>query len=341
MQGRPFSRFCEPRPTRREVLCAAAAASLGSLPLSAQDALSPAATQPARPSPLQAPWWLNFEPQRSRVVEIRSAKVLHGSSLDSLELEAMIRRAITALTRTRTHQEAWQSILGDARRIVIKFNRVGAETLRTTDTLARVLVSDLGVAGYAAERIALVEVPPYIASDLQTREPSPGWGTAIAVGDYAEPLANYLLEADAVINVPFLKTHQIAGMSGALKNLSHAVIRHPARYHSNGCTPFVGQVVGSVEVSSRLKLNLTNALRVVVDRGPDAREEDLVGCGGLIVGFDPVAVDSIGLGLLSVERRRKGLGGTLRAPHLLAAGEDGVGRWRPSDIDRIAIDAAG
>jgi len=266
---------------------------------------------------------------------------MHGTSVNSLELEAMIRRAITTLTRTRTHQEAWQSILGDARRIVIKFNRVGAETLRTTDALARVLVSELGTAGYAAERIALVEVPPYIASELQTREPPPGWGTAIALGDHAEPLANYLLEADAVINVPFLKTHQIAGMSGALKNLSYAVIRHPARYHSNGCTPFVGQVVGSAEVSSRLKLNLTNALRIVVDRGPDAREEDLVTWGGLILGFDPVAVDSIGLGLLSVERRRKGLEGVFRVPHLLAAGDDGVGRWRPSDVDRIAISAAG
>lgn len=341
MRGRPSSKFREPRPTRRDVLCAAAAATFGSLRLSAQDAPSSAATQPVRPPSLQPAWWLSAEPQRSRVVDIRSDKVLHGTSVDPLTLEALLRRAITTLTRTRTHQEAWQSILGDARRILVKFNSVGAEVIRTTDALARVLVGELGVAGYPAERIALVEVPPYITHELQTVAPPPGWGAAIAVGGRAEPLANYLLEADAVINVPFLKTHQIAGMSGALKNLSHAVIRHPAQYHANGCTPFVGQVVGSGEVSSRLKLNLTNALRIVVDRGPDAREEDLVNCGGLIVGFDPVAVDSIGLGLLSVERRRKDLGGTIRVPHLLAAGDDGVGRWRPSDIDRIAIDAAG
>lgn len=331
----------EPRPTRRELLCTAAAASLGSLRLGAQDAPPPVETQTAPPIRLSTPWWLAEEPQRSRVVDIRSDKVLHGTSVDSLELEAMLRRAITALTRARTHEEAWRKILGDARRIVVKFNSVGAEVIRTTDALARVLVSELGGAGYPPERVTLVEVSRYIWHELRTAEPPMGWGSAIAVGDRAEPLANYLLEADAIINVPFLKTHQIAGMSGSLKNLSHAVIRHPGRYHSDGCAPFVGQVVGSAEVASRLKLNVTNALRIVVDRGPDAREEDLVDCGGLIVGYDPVAVDSIGLGLLSVERRRKGLPGTMRVPHLLAAGDDGVGRWRPSDIDRIAIDAAG
>jgi hypothetical protein len=330
------------RPTRRDVLCAAAAASLGALRLAAQDVPVPAETQPVRSaSPLPRPWWLAAEPQRSRVVDIRSDKVLRGSSVDSLELEAMLRRAITTLTRASTHEEGWRSILGEARRIVIKFNSVGAEVLRTTDSLARVLVSELGRAGYAADQIALVEVSRYLAQELGTREPPAGWGQAIPVGDRAEPLANYLLEANAIINVPFVKTHQIAGMSGSLKNLSHAVIRHPARYHADGCSPFVGQVVGSAEVASRLRLNVTNALRIVVDRGPDAQEEDLVHCGGLIVGFDPVAVDSIGLGLLSVERRRKGLPWTIRVPHLVAAGDDGVGRWRPSDIDRIAIDAAG
>jgi uncharacterized protein (DUF362 family) len=154
-------------------------------------------------------------------------------------------------------------------------------------------------------------------------------------------LARYLFDADAIINVPFLKTHQIAGMSGCLKNLSHALIRHPAQFHANGCSPYVGQVVGSREVSSRLKLNLMNAVRVVVDGGPGARTENTVGYGGLLLGFDPVAMDYAGLSILAAERHRLGLRGGLAVRYLASSAEMGLGRWRPTDVDRAEIEIEG
>jgi hypothetical protein len=327
--------------TRRELLCAGAAVTLGLL--SGTDAGFSQSTQPvtSRPGagrPPHTPWWLERYRLRSRVVDIRSGGVLTAATADHVALGEMLDQGIRNLTDARTAEGGWRIVLGSAERIALKFNSVGAHVINTNDTLARLLVDRLAAAGYEPAKIALVEVPGFLVSELGTREVVRGWGAPIPVGGRQEPLAQYLYDADAIINVPLLKTHQIAGLSGCLKNLSHALIRHPAWYHDNGCSPYVGQVVGSDEVSSRLKLNVVNAVRVVANGGPDAQEEDIIGYGGLLLGFDPVAVDNVGLSILAMERQRRGLTGGLEVRHLASAAEMGLGRWRPADIDRIALE---
>lgn len=336
------SNRCEP--TRRELLRAAAAAALGLLP-GADSGFG----QPARPATsrlgaerlARAPWWLERHHPRSRVVEVCSSNVVHASVVDRITLSQMLDQGIRHLTNATTVEGAWRAVLGSAERIVLKFNSVGARVINTNDVLAGLLVERLAGAGYAPEKIALAEVSRFLSKQLGTRPVVRGWGAAIRVGEGLEPLAQYLYDADAIINVPFVKTHPIAGMSGCMKNLSHALMRHPARYHRNGCSPYVGQVVGSQEVSSKLKLNIANALRVVVNGGPDARDEDIVGYGGLLLGFDPLAVDNIGLEILAAERRRLGLPTASAVRHLASAAELGVGRWRPAEIDRIGLQTDG
>jgi hypothetical protein len=329
------------QPSRRELLGAAAVAALGVLSRPGKGLSQSTRPAPSHPkvSPLvERPWWLGDEAGRSRVVDIRSGDVLHASVVDRVVLREMLDRGIQGLTDAPTAEEAWRTVLGSGERIVAKFNSVGAAVIGTNDSLAQVLVERLASAGYSPDKITLVEVPQFQTKQLGTESPARGWGADIPVGRGHEPLARYLYEADALINVSLLKTHQIAGMSACMKNLSHALIRHPARYHDHGCSPYVGQVVGSKQVSSRLKLNLVNALRVVVNRGPDARDEDLHGYGGLLLGFDPLAVDNVGLSVLETERRRLGQTARLRVPYLVSAAAMGLGCWRPPDIDRITLD---
>ncbi len=237
----------------------------------------------------------------------------------------------------RTAGDAWRTILGPAQRIVLKFNHVGAGVLGTNEPLARALIESLGGADYALNGIAAVEAPETLPAELGLRVPEAGWGAPIPVGDGVDALAAYLYESDALINVSLLKTHQIAGMSGALKNLSHGLIRHPARYHGHKCSPYVGQVVGNKEVSSRLKINIVNALRLVVRNGPDAARGDVVDCGTLLMAFDPVAVDTVGHELLLSKRHSAGLTDGVDVPYLTAAAEWGVGRRAPYKLHRKRV----
>ncbi len=287
------------------------------------------------------PPWLEDSAAASRVVEIHHAKVVEGEEIRDVLLGEMLTKSLLVLASATTAAEAWQHLLGAARRIVIKFNQVGAETLLTTDPLARAIVESLIEAGYAPATIALVEAPRNLGTMYGLGQASPEWGGEIRVLDTRVELAEYLYEADALINVPFVKTHRIAGMSGALKNLSHALIRHPARYHDNACSPYVGQIVGNREISSRLKLTIANTLRAVIRNGPEARPEDVVTCGQLLLGQDPVAVDAVGHELLMRQRRRAELDALFRVPYLEAAARDGVGRLNAHELDRIKIEFEG
>jgi len=334
------------QPTRRELLAAAATATLGILsnpPRGRAQTTQPAGNASHVSSPVPPPWWLDDHRSRpsgkSRVIDIRSDSVLHASVVDRVIIGEMLDQGIQNLTGAASAERAWRAVLGPAERIVVKFNTVGAAVIKTNDALAPVLVERISAAGYAPENIALAEVPRFVTQELGAPEVARGWGKPIQLAGRPEPLAQYLYDADAVINVPFLKTHQIAGMSGCMKNLSHALIRHPARYHGNGCSPYVAQVVGSNAVASKLKLNIVNAIRLVANRGPDAREEDIVAWGGLLLGFDPLAVDTVGLSILAAERRRLGLSPQLRVRYLAAAARMGLGRWRPAEIDRTVLEA--
>jgi hypothetical protein len=249
----------------------------------------------------------------------------------------MLKAGVEIFAHERSLKSAWRKLLGDAKRIAIKFNRVGADVLATNGAFARALVETLARAGYAPRQCTLIEVPDGIVEGLDAHQPDHGWGPAIRVGDNDEPLAQYLYDCDALIDVPLLKTHQIAGMSGALKNLSHALVRHPARYHANHCSPYVHQVVGHPAISSRLKLTIVNALRTVVRNGPDARPQDVVGHGAVYIGRDPVALDTVGLELLQAQRRQLGETRLLDVPYLTAARTAGVGRGRMHELEFIPI----
>ncbi|MBU0639541.1 MAG: DUF362 domain-containing protein [Planctomycetes bacterium] len=322
------------RRTRRELL-QAVAASAGVLAVAGIAPGRQVASRPAPPVCSPRPWWMSQHHPRSRVVDMRAGNVLRATIVDKPVLAELLAQSIQILAGVPDARSAWRSVLGSARRIVLKFNHVAADAIQTTDIMARTLVEALADAGYAPGTIALVEAPEHLTTELGTRRATGGWGESIVVGDSTEQLAAYLDESDAIINVPFLKTHQIAGMSGCLKNLSHALLRHPARYHANGCSPYVGQVVRSPVVSSKLKLNVVNALRVVVKGGPDAEDQDLFPYGGILLGYDPVAVDAIGLDTLARLRRQLETDANLRVTYLSSAADLDVGRRRLMEIEHL------
>lgn len=332
---------------RREFLRYAAQFGLGgwsaalalARPPQAQPA-TPPETQPATQPHFPKPWWWQTANNRARIIDVRSERALPNGAVDGLYIRQMLDHAIQRLTDTRRVTAGWRRILGNSERIVLKFNSVGGDLLATNAPLADVLLDALDEAGYPRKRVLVVEVAGEPAA-RGTRAVPKGWTGGIDVAGNPDQLAAYFDYADAVINVPLLKTHRIAGISGALKNLSHAIVRQPARYHANGCAPYVAHVIGNPKVSAKIKLNLVNALRLVVRNGPDPRPEDVIDYGGLLLGYDPVATDTVGLAILASERRRLGRTEHLLVPSLASAAELGVGRWRPGAVERLALKPEG
>lgn len=276
----------------------------------------------------------------SRVVELIMRGVTEGRRVHSVMVGEMLETSIRIAADVTRSGEAWRKWLTDDDIIAIKFNRSGQGPIGTTGAMARAIVTSLRNADFSPERIMLLEVPDALAADLGTRRPPSGWSETIhEFPSGRDEFLAALDEASAVINVPFLKTHNIAGMTGCLKNLSHGLIKHPARYHSGRCSPFIGDIVGCSAIGPKLKLNIIDGLRVMFEQGPRAPEEFVTRANLMIVSTDPVAADSAGLVWLNRVRKTRELppvgGKNGEIPYLAAAERSGVGTY---NLDHINLD---
>ena len=75
-----------------------------------------------------------------------------------------------------------------------------------------------------------------------------------------------------IVLLPVLKDHGSAGVTGALKNMSHGLVNNVARSHSapdaNACNQFIPQVVGHPIIRKRCVLQILDGIRGVYQQGP-------------------------------------------------------------------------
>jgi len=129
--------------------------------------------------------------------------------------------------------------------------------------------------------------------------------SSIPEGD--DKLKKYLTEqVTALINVPLLRDHNIAGVSIGLKNISHGTIANPWNFHDNNCDPYIADINALPVIKEKRKLTICNALRAVFENGPDAHPLWTWNFGALFLSTDPVALDAVGLRIITDKRREKG-----------------------------------
>lgn len=244
----------------------------------------------------------------SRVVRASSPFVLEGPTVRRPVLAEMLEKSLTTLTGATSGKDAWRTILSPRDVVGIKFNQSGQTALGTTPTVAEVLLTSLIDAGWSPEQLVCIEAPTETVSRFGTQLMIEGYSpreTDFVSG--ADRFAAVLDQVTALISVPFLKTHNIATMTCSLKNLSHGLIKHPGRYHSGGCSPFIADIVAAPAIRAKLKLCVVDALRVVHDGGPSVVIGGVKDAGLLLVSKDPVATDTVGFSILSELRLKNGL----------------------------------
>ena len=107
----------------------------------------------------------------------------------------------------------------------------------------------------------------------------------------------------ALINARPLRTHHWSGIGGCLKNYI-MFVRFPFRYHSNACAD-LGHIWTLPIVKGKTRLNVLVVLRPLFHgRGPHHYDPQYVwDYKGLLISSDPVALDAVGVQLLSAKRR--------------------------------------
>ena len=115
-----------------------------------------------------------------------------------------------------------------------------------------------------------------------------------------------------VVLLPALKDHGSAGITGALKNMSHGLVNNVNRSHSapgaNACNLFIPQVVNHPVIRAKCVLQIMDGLRGVFQGGPSAwKPEWTWENNALLFATDPVAMDHVAWRALDAKRVEKGL----------------------------------
>jgi len=269
-------------------------------------------------------------------------RVISGPTVHRAMLSELFEKSLIALTRKQTSSEAWGSILMPNDVIGLKFNQSGQAVISTTPTLVDVLIASLVQAGFNAEQIVCIEAPEGTSKKHGTSLPNRGYSTAVTDFSSGEDqFASVLDQVTALISVPFLKVHNIAGLTGALKNLSHGLIKHPGRFHANGCSPYIADIVSAPPIRSKLRLCIVDALRVAYVGSPEPTASTLHDSGSLLMSFDPVAADTTGLAILNDIRHAHKIEPIAKfaaeIPFLADAHERGVGVavWHGIDLEPV------
>ena len=240
----------------------------------------------------------------SRVVQVASRHALAKGKIHEVLVREMLGQTLTSLTGTDSPANAWHSLLDPQDVVGLKFNRSAQDALGTSKVVADALVSSLLEAGWPAHRLVCIEAPAEVTQKYATLSPLEGYDTQPTdFGSGKDQFASVLRQVTALIDVPFLKSHNIARLTCCLKNLSHGLIKHPARFHADECSPYIADIVASEAIRPKLRLCLVDALRIVYDGGPEARPEAVEEAGVLLASRDPVATDAVGLALLNTLRQ--------------------------------------
>jgi hypothetical protein len=115
-----------------------------------------------------------------------------------------------------------------------------------------------------------------------------------------------------IVLLPVLKDHGSAGVTGALKNMSHGLVNNVCRSHAtpdtNVCNQFIPQVVNHPVIRRKCVLQIMDGIKGVYQGGPAAsRPEWTWENNALFFATDPVAMDHVAWQYVDTKRKEKGL----------------------------------
>ena len=310
---------------------------------------------------------LKFHPDApSKVVHAHHAGVWTGMPTelaDSSEendllapeaLREMLDASIVELTGLDEARDAWSVLFSPGERIAIKINAFRNSLIWTHVPLVTAVTDSLQDAGIPPEQIVIFD---YYGYELETagfaiNEDGPGvrcYGTELnytqegTVDGRNIKLSDILLECDALINMPVLKSHMISGISFAMKN-HYGSISMPSLLHSN-----IGNRMAELNalspIKDRTRLIVGDALTACLRyKGSYPYWASDWAGDSILLSFDPVAIDTTALQML--ERLLTDDGGNpaallaMATPCLKSGAELGLGTNDPANIDLVEINLA-
>lgn len=269
----------------------------------------------------------------------------------------LLHKAVMQLTNALSQEKAWQALFKPNDIVGIKLNCLSGKTMSPHVAVVESIIQGLKLAGVKDKNIIVFE---RFNRELETAgfrvrrmtegiqcfgtDEIPGGGyeaepqLAGSVGTCFSKIVSRL--CTAIINVPVLKDHDLAGISVAMKNF-FGVIHNPNKYHGNNCNPFIAELNTHPYIADKVRLIVCDAILAQYHGGPGYKPQWTWNYNGIIVGRDPVAFDRVCHTIIEEKRKEMKLPSLKQAnrepKYISTAATLGLGIDEPSKINVIHV----
>lgn len=271
-----------------------------------------------------------------QVVEVRSDKCIDTATekADPKIVAGMMARGMCSLTGEAKPADAWRRFFVPDDVVGIKVNCSGAPKVMSNPHVVAEIVRNLVAVGVKPNRIWIYE---RFADQIQSAGYNKYLDTPVNLHAVEVPRGsirnydpkvyvevNFFGEEDTrsflirhvsqtftkIINVPNMKDHGAAGVTGCLKNIAYGNFSNVARshrYEKTNTKTFIGVLAGVEPLRSKTVLHIMDGLKGVWHGGPFVQRQDWVFYPKrMLVGTDPVAIDRLLIDVIEAKRKEKG-----------------------------------
>ena len=318
-----------------------------------------------------------------RVVAVEHPGSIVSGRYQAEPVRQMLRRGMAALTGAGGWAEAWRRFVQPGDVVGIKVNTVGMPHVISAPEVLREIIDGLRAAGLKPQDIVVYDryrnqfcsggfnkwLPEgvrhsWAAEDydpiqlaIDGYDPDHYMEMALAHPSYEKPEARrsyaakfITREVNKLVNLCVLKDHQSAGITLALKNLSHGLVNNVSRSHitntNNACGAFIPAVVAMPVIRNKAVLHILDGIKGLYHGGPSARPQFVWEHKTMYFATDPVALDHVCWRAIDEKRAQAGKKKIADDPpdqfstfvrrqpeHVEIAGALGLGEWEWSKID--------
>jgi len=247
----------------------------------------------------------------SNVVLIRDEAAVDADHQVNVEVVTeMLDTAVKTLADEEEVLDAWRRYLRPEDTVGVKFTACSWMRVPTEQAAIDALVARLGDLGVPKKRI-------------HTK-------------DYGLPVE----QCTALINLPSIKVHTLTGLAGAIKNYINFTGKESS-YHFDGSVD-LGEAWLMPEVKGKTRLIVVDALRPYFGPGPQINPLHRWDYKGILMGTDPVAIDTVCLRICQSKRNLfKGEEWPITPPPKSIAAADTKYRLGTSDASKIRLTRLG
>ncbi len=246
----------------------------------------------------------------------------------------MLSTGLKTLTGDARDDDAWARFISPKDVVGIKVNCSGAPRICSTPELVGAIADRLVAVGVAPKQIWVYErfenqlrtVPyaKFLPEGVHLFAAETDRGSILGYDPKVYVETDFFGEDDTrsnlirlvsetltkIINVPVMKEHQAAGVTGCLKNIAYGDFSNVARSHrfeKTNTLSFIGTLAAVEPLRSRTVLGIMDGLHGVWHAGPFSNDPRFrFYPKELMIGTDPVAMDHILIDIIEAKRKAEG-----------------------------------